>query len=108
MKEQGCDDCQGDATKCELALRQEEAIQTFVDEAGVRWHKVYFGSGSHFQNWLDQCTEIFGSDNILVEDIPSTDFACFDSEMHLYRIWVKKVKISEESPTGVQNKWSIS
>ena len=39
-------------------MAQEERVRERVDEKGIKWRKVYFGGGAHFQNWLDQCKEM--------------------------------------------------
>jgi len=71
-------------------LSEEERIQDRVDKEGNRWKKVYFGGGEHFRNWLDQCIELRGEDNIEVEEIDSRGFKCFEEGGEkLYRIWVK-------------------
>lgn len=75
-------------------MRQEESIQERIDQKGVTWRKLYFGGGAHFRNWLSQCIEIYGEENIATEDIDSTGFRCFEeSEEKMHRIWVKKGKI---------------
>lgn len=56
-----------------VRLRDEEKVREKFDERGNRWFKIYFGSGSHFRNWLRQCIEIFGEENIEVEEADSTD-----------------------------------
>jgi len=70
-------------------LRNEEKVREKIDDRGNRWCKIYFGSGSHFTNWLRQCKEIFGEDNIAVEETDPTGLACFDeSNEKAYRIWL--------------------
>lgn len=70
-------------------LRDEEKLRERIDERGNRWSKIYFGSGSHFRNWLQQSQEIFGEENIAVEEADSTGLACFDEgEERAYRIWL--------------------
>ena len=72
-------------------LAQEELVRERIDEKGNRWRKVYFGGGSHFRNWLEQCREL---GEVEVEEIDSTGFKCFEEAGEkLYRIWMK-----EESP----------
>jgi hypothetical protein len=74
-------------------MRQEESIQERTDQKGVKWRKLYFGGGAHFRNWLTQCIEIYGEENIAIEDIDSTGFRCFEeSEEKMHRIWVKERK----------------
>lgn len=71
-------------------VAEEERIQDRVDKEGNRWKKVYFGGGEHFRNWLDQCIELRGEDNIEVEEIDSRGFQCYEEGGEkMYRIWVK-------------------
>jgi hypothetical protein len=61
-----------------------------VDEGGTRWTKVYFGGGAHFKNWLSQCIELEGEENVETEEIDSAGFKCYEeSGEKMYRIWVK-------------------
>ena len=39
-------------------MAQEELVKERVDEKGIKWEKVYFGGGGHFQHWLEQCKEM--------------------------------------------------
>ncbi len=39
-------------------MAQEDLVKERVDEKGIKWRKVYFGGGAHFQNWLEQCKEM--------------------------------------------------
>ncbi|MEA3471755.1 MAG: hypothetical protein U9R24_08545 [Thermodesulfobacteriota bacterium] len=72
-----------------VRLRDEEKVREKIDERGNRWFKIYFGSGSHFRNWLNQCREIFGEENIEVEEADSTGLICFgESGEKAYRIWI--------------------
>jgi hypothetical protein len=69
-------------------LAQEELVRERIDEKGNRWRKVYFGGGSHFRNWLEQCREL---GEVEVEEIDSTGFKCFEEAGEkLYRIWMKE------------------
>ncbi|MCD6570580.1 MAG: hypothetical protein J7L53_07755 [Deltaproteobacteria bacterium] len=77
-----------DAAVC---MRQEDGIRERVDDKGNKWWKVYFGGGAHFRNWLDQCREIFGEENIEIEEVDFTGLKCFEeSGEKAYRIWVKQ------------------
>jgi hypothetical protein len=70
-------------------LRDEEKLREKIDDRGNRWRKIYFGSGSHFRNWLKQSQEIFGEENIEVEEADSTGLACFEeSGEKAYWIWM--------------------
>ena len=71
-------------------MRQEEQVREKVDEKGNKWRKLYFGGGAHFTNWLGQCKEIYGEDNLEVEEIDSTGFKCFEEGgERIYRIWAR-------------------
>jgi len=72
-------------------VAEEERIREKVDGEGNRWRKVYFGSGAHFRNWLDQCLELWGEGKVEVEEVDSTGFQCFEeSGEKMYRIWVRE------------------
>ena len=72
-------------------LEEEARVREKVDEQGNRWRKVYFGGGTHFQNWLDQTLELCGKENVKVEEVDSTGFQCFaEAGEKMYRIWVKE------------------
>ena len=68
-------------------MAEEELIKERVDEHGVKWRKVYFGGGAHFQNWLAQCREI---GEVAVEEVDSRGYKCFEEGGEkLYRIWMR-------------------
>ena len=68
----------------------EEEVQEKVDREGNRWKKVYCGGGAHFRNWLKQSREIWGEENIEVEEIDPRGFRCYEeSGEKMYRIWVR-------------------
>jgi hypothetical protein len=72
-----------------LHMREDE-VREKTDAAGFRWRKVYVGGGEHFKNWLDQCIEIHGEENVQVEEIDSCGFACYqEAGEKMQRIWVK-------------------
>jgi hypothetical protein len=72
-------------------MAQEEKIKEKVDEKGNKWIKLYFGAGAHFRNWLSQIEEIYGRENIEVEEMDPTGFRCFEEgQEQMYRIWVKE------------------
>ena len=74
----------------EERMRQEEQVKEKVDEKGKKWRKLYFGGGAHFTNWLGQSKEIYGEDNVEVEEVDSTGFKCFEeSGEKMYRIWAR-------------------
>jgi hypothetical protein len=75
-------------------MAEEELVKEKIDEEGNRWIKAYFGGGSHFQNWLEQCKEL---GEVMVEEADSTGFKCFEEGgEQLYRIWVKTNSIKED------------
>ena len=68
-------------------MAEEEMVRERVDAQGNKWRKVYFGGGEHFKNWLAQCREL---GEVMVEDVDSTGFKCFEEGAEtLKRIWVK-------------------
>ncbi len=71
-------------------MAQEESVKEKVDESGNKWRKVYFGGGTHFRNWLSQYKEIYGEENIEVEEVDSCGLVCFErgGEKPL-RIWAR-------------------
>ena len=72
-------------------IAQEEEVREKTDKEGSKWLKLYFGGGAHFRNWLSQIEEIYGRENIEIEEIDPTSFRCFEeSQEKLYRIWVKE------------------
>jgi hypothetical protein len=72
-------------------IAQEEEVREKTDKEGSKWLKLYFGGGAHFRNWLSQIEEIYGKENIEIEEIDPTGFKCFEeSQEKLYRIWVKE------------------
>jgi hypothetical protein len=72
-------------------IAQEEEVREKTDKEGSKWLKLYFGGGAHFKNWLSQIEEIYGRENIEIEEIDATGFKCFEeSQEKLYRIWVKE------------------
>ena len=72
-------------------IAQEEGVREKTDKEGSKWLKLYFGGGAHFRNWLSQIEEIYGKENIEIEEIDPTGFRCFEERQEkLYRIWVKE------------------
>lgn len=75
----------------EARVRTEDHVREKTDADGIRWRKVYVGGGNHFKNWLSQCIEIHGEENVQVEEIDSSGFACFEEAGEkMCRIWVKE------------------
>lgn len=72
-------------------LAKEEKVREKIDEKGIKWIKVYFGGGAHFRNWLDQYLEVYGEENVEVEEVDSTGFKCYEEfGEKMYRIWIKE------------------
>ena len=72
-------------------IAEEDLVREKVDEKGDTWRKVYFGGGTHFQNWLSQTIELCGEENVEVEEADSRGFRCFEEGGEtMYRIWVKE------------------
>ena len=80
----------------EERMRQEEQVQERSDDKGNRWKKLYFGGGAHFRNWLEQCREIYGEENIETEEVDSTGLKCFEESGEImYRIWARMGMIEQ-------------
>jgi hypothetical protein len=74
-------------------LDDEDKVREKVDAQGNKWRKVYFGGGSHFQNWLDQTVELCGKRNVEVEEVNIAGLSCSsEGGEKMYRIWVKEAK----------------
>ena len=71
-------------------MAEEERVREKVDDEGKKWKKVYFGGGAHFRSWLNQFLELWGEDNVEVEEMDSRGFQCYEeSGEKMYRIWIK-------------------
>lgn len=74
-------------------MAQEELVKERTDREGHRWIKVYWGGGAHYENWLDQYVEVYGKENVEIEEVDPTGFKCFEEGGEkMYRIWVKENK----------------
>lgn len=72
---------------------KENLIYERFDNAGARWVKKYVGGGFHFDNWLEQYREVYGVENVEVEEIAAPKSSCFvQGREKLFRIWVKEKK----------------
>lgn len=72
---------------------QEELVVEKLDENGATCVKKYVGEGSHFANWLEQYEEIYGKENVAVEEVAAPDFSCYkQGKEKMFRIWVKEKK----------------
>lgn len=72
-------------------MARENEIREKYDGSGHRWVKVYFGGGQHYLSWLEQFKEVYGADNIEVEEVPPEGGpACFErSGETIMRIWAR-------------------
>jgi hypothetical protein len=74
-------------------LAREDSVKERIDKKGEKWTKKYFGGGAHFLNWLEQYREVYGEENVEIEEIDSRGFGCFEKgNEKMYRIWVKEKK----------------
>jgi hypothetical protein len=72
---------------------KENSIQERLDADGTRWAKKYVGNGAHMNNWLLQYCEVYGEENVLIEEIAAPKSSCYgQSGEKLFRIWVKEKK----------------
>jgi len=72
-------------------IDEEKCTECGLCQELCRFEAIYFGGGAHFKNWLSQIEEIYGKENIEIEEIDATGFKCFEeSQEKLYRIWVKE------------------
>jgi|GEM_PF-2207937 len=77
----------------------EDSFLEKIDANGTRWVKKYVGNGVHMNNWLLQYCEVFGEENVLIEEIAAPKSSCYgQSGEKLFRIWVK-----EKSPINAQD-----
>jgi hypothetical protein len=83
MDEQSCD-----SPMSRQKMATEELVREKTDKNGIKWRKVYFGGGAHFQNWLAQAKEL---GDVQVEEVSPEGLECFEkSDEKLLRIWVKE------------------
>jgi len=74
----------------EEKMWEENQVGEKVDEKGNKWRKLYFGGGAHFRNWLEQCKEIYGAEDVEIEEVTSHGFKCFEEGGEkIYRIWAR-------------------
>lgn len=74
-------------------MAAEETVTECIDKNGQRWTKKYVGGGAHFENWLQQYREVYGEENVQIEETDSTGFSCYQKgNEKMYRIWVKENK----------------
>jgi len=74
-------------------MAEEERVVERVDEKGEWWTKVYFGGGAHLKHWLSQFLEVWGENNVALEEVDSTGFRCYEeSGEKMHRIWVRQQK----------------
>ena len=74
----------------EQRMKEENQVREKIDEKGNKWRKLYFGGGAHLRNWLEQSKEIYGEEDIEIEEVKSNGFKCFEEGgERIYRIWAK-------------------
>ena len=72
-------------------IAQEASVREKIDEQGNKWKKIYFGGGAHFKNWFEQALELYGEENLQVEEADSKGFQCYEQGGEkIHRIWVKE------------------
>ncbi len=73
---------------CTWMEQEEKVRQKIID--GIHWKKMYSGSGEHYKRWLEQYYEVYGQENVMVEEAEVMGLACYqESGGKIYRIWVK-------------------
>ena len=86
MQDEGCSGKGPDADGVQAEARAEERM----DASGNRWRKVYTGGGAHFRHWLEQFKEIYGEENLVVEEDDPSGYTCFEqSGEPMFSIWLK-------------------
>ena len=71
-------------------MAEEEKVQQRTDPAGRTWRKAYFGGGEHYRSWLAQYLEVYGQENVMVEEAESGGLQCYEeSGEKMYRVWVR-------------------
>ncbi len=71
-------------------MQKEKALKEKIDTHGIKWKKIYVGGGSHFDNWFEQCREIYGNDKLMIEECETALCQCYtQSGEKMKRIWVK-------------------
>jgi hypothetical protein len=71
----------------------EDSVIERLDADGIRWVKKYVGNGAHMNNWLLQYGEVFGEENVMLEEITAPKSSCYgQAGEKLFRIWVKEKK----------------
>ncbi len=78
----------------ERLMSEEEAVQERTDDEGCVWKKVYFGSGSHFDNWFEQFGEVHGKENVEAEEVKEGVCKCYGEGGEIMkRIWVRERRL---------------
>ena len=74
-------------------VAREDRVREKIDRNGKRRIKKYVGGGAHFLNWLEQYREVYGEENVDIEEVDPRGFSCYDiGNEKMYRIWVKEKK----------------
>jgi hypothetical protein len=87
MEQKGCN---GKPARTEAGVKHEFGAPEKTDTSGNRWRKVYTGGGSHFRHWLEQFKEVYGEENLVVEEDDPSGYKCFEqSGEPMLSIWLK-------------------
>ena len=87
----GKNGCRGKEPQTEAGIKDEPGGgPEKTDASGNRWRKVYTGGGSHFRHWLEQFKEVYGEENLVVEEDDPSGYTCFEqSGEQMLSIWLK-------------------
>ena len=82
--------CNGKEPQKEAGIQDDPQATKKTDGSGNKWRKVYTGGGSHFRHWLEQFKEVYGEENLLVEEEDPSGYTCFEqSGEPMFSIWLK-------------------
>ena len=82
--------CNGKQPQTEAGVKDKPQATEKTDASGNRWRKVYTGGGSHFRHWLEQFKEVYGEENLVVEEDDPSGYTCFEqSGEPMFSIWLK-------------------
>jgi hypothetical protein len=62
----------------EERMKEENQVRDKIDEKGGQWRKLHFGGRAHSRNWLEQCKEIYGEEDVEIEEMTPDGFKCFE------------------------------
>ena len=82
--------CRRKEPQMESEINDEPRATEKMDASGTQWRKVYTGGGSHFRHWLEQFKEVYGEENLVVEEDDPSGYTCFEqSGEPMFSIWLK-------------------